>query len=337
MVGGVGWAVLAANAGQFKTLEPVSAGRCAGVTGAAGAEDLTIDRQHSVALVSSTDRRALAAGSDVRGAIFAYDLRSRALRDLTAGFSGEFRPHGLSLYRGREGTRLFVVNHTTAGHSIEIFDWDGLELDHLETVESELLVSPNDVVGVGLRQFYATNDHASVGGPSRILEEFLRLRRSTVVFFDGEKVSVAAQDIAYANGINVSPNGREIFVASTSRGTLHLYTRNVQSGDLHPNTTIELGTGLDNIEVDSHGMLWIGAHPKLLSFLAHAGDEESLSPSQVLWVDPDVGFDPPVRDAFLDLGEDLSGSSVAAPWGSRLLIGSVFEEHFLDCERDPDA
>jgi arylesterase/paraoxonase len=84
-------------------------------------------------------------------------------------------------------------------------------------------------------------------------------------------------------------------------------------------------------------MLWIGAHPKLLSFLAHAGDEESLSPSQVLWVDPDVGFDPPVRDAFLDLGEDLSGSSVAAPWGSRLLIGSVFEEHFLDCERDPDA
>ena len=46
MVGGAGWAVLAANAGQFKTLEPVLAGRCAGVTGAAGAEDLTIDRLH---------------------------------------------------------------------------------------------------------------------------------------------------------------------------------------------------------------------------------------------------------------------------------------------------
>jgi hypothetical protein len=54
-------------------------------------------------------------------------------------------------------------------------------------------------------------------------------------------------------------------------------------------------------------------------------------------VDPDQAIDPPVRDVFLSLGEDLSGSSVAAPFGSRLLIGSVFEQHFLDCERVADG
>ena len=142
---------LMASFGQFKTLVPVSPGRCVAVVGAVGAEDITIDRDHKVALVSSSDRRSLLSGEPAQGAIFAYDLNSDAaeLRNLTGDFEGEFHPHGLSLYEGFAGSVLFVVNHTTLGDSIEIFEWTGERLNHQETLTSELLLSLNDVVGVG--------------------------------------------------------------------------------------------------------------------------------------------------------------------------------------------
>lgn len=329
---------LMANAGQFKTLEPLEAGDCVRVFGAVGAEDLTVDRERRVALISSTDRRS----GEARGAIYAYSLDQRPGRlvNLTSGFEGDLNPHGISLFRGVEKSVLSVVNHTAGDHSIELFDWVGGRLTHTETLTSDLLVSPNDVVGLGPRELYVTNDHGSAG-PARLFEDYLRLRRGNVVHFDGDEFSVAADGIAYANGINASPDGREVYVASTTRGEIHLFVRDLGTGRLEPNHRIVVGSGVDNIEVDRHGMLWVGAHPKLLSFVAHSaarsGGAARPSPSQVVWIDPNELIDPPIRDAYLDLGEEISGSSVAAVWGSRLLIGSVFEEHFLDCERDPDG
>jgi hypothetical protein len=38
-----------------------------------------------------------------------------------------------------------------------------------------------------------------------------------------------------------------------------------------------------------------------------------------------------VEEVFLDPGERLSASSVAARSGDRLLIGGIFEPRFLDC------
>jgi arylesterase/paraoxonase len=326
------------RAGQWKELVPVALPRCEQVGGVPGPEDITIERKSGIAFISSFDRRAALAGNPRRGGIFAYDLGSTgsAPRELTADFADDFSPHGLSLYVGDEGAFLHVVNHPPSGHAIEIFEWRDGALEHRETVESELLVSPNDVVATGPRTFYATNDHRHTAGLGRVLEDYLQREESNVVHFDGETMRVAATGIGYANGINMSEDGQEVYVAGTTRGRLHVYARDADTSELQPVEVLELGTGVDNIEVDRHGMLWIGAHPKLLSFLAHARDAGELSPSQVLWVHPDQALDPPVRTAFLSLGEDLSGSSVGAPWGSRLLIGAVFEPHLLDCERAED-
>ena len=326
------------RAGEWKDLEPVALPRCTAVAGAPGPEDITIERASGIAFVSSFDRRAALEGQPRRGGIFAYDLRSTAAtpRELTADFAGDLYPHGLSLHAGEEGAFLHVVNHPPSGHSIEIFEWRDGRLAHRETVRGELLVSPNDVVATGPRSFYATNDHRHTAGLRRLLEDYLQRAESNVVHFDGRTMRVAATGIAYANGINMSEDGQEVYVASTTRGRVHVFARDAASGALEAVDVLELGTGVDNIEVDRHGMLWIGAHPKLLSFVAHARDAGERSPSQVLWVHPDQALDPPVRTAFLSLGEDLSGSSVAAPWGSRLLIGAVFEPHFLDCERAED-
>jgi arylesterase/paraoxonase len=338
VVAAIGASWLMERAGQWKELEPVALPRCIPVTGAPGPEDITIDRESGIAFVSSFDRRAALAGQPRRGAIFAYDLRSpgSAPRELTADFADDFSPHGLSLWSGDAGAFLHVVNHPPAGHRVEIFEWRDGRLEHRETVRGELLVSPNDVLATGPRTFYATNDHGHVAGLGRILEDYLQREESTVVYFDGETMRVAASGIGYANGIGMAEDEREVYVAGTTRGRIHVYARDAASGTLEPVDVLELGTGVDNIEVDRHGMLWVAAHPKLLSFVAHARGGDRLSPSQVLWVHPDQALDPPVRTVFLSLGEDLSGSSVAAPWGSRLLVGAVFEPHFLDCERAED-
>ena len=48
--------------------------------------------------------------------------------------------------------------------------------------------------------------------------------------------------------------------------------------------------------------------------------------------DPERTYDPFVRTVWLDpTGEQLSGASVVAPWGDRLLIGQVFEPRILVC------
>jgi hypothetical protein len=132
----------------------------------------------------------------------------------------------------------------------------------------------------------------------------------------------------------LSPDGDELYVAATTAGEMLVYDRDVESGDLAFRKAIATGTGVDNLTVDAHGELWIGAHPHLFSFVRHAGDRARRSPSEVVWVDPDELAEPPVRRVWLDLGEALSGSSVAVPYGSRILIGSVFEPHFLVCDRN---
>ena len=88
---------------------------------------------------------------------------------------------------------------------------------------------------------------------------------------------------------------------------------------------------MDNIELDQKGNLWVGCHPKLLTFVNYSKNPEVLSPSQVINVKVNASGQYDVREIYLNDGRPLSGSSVAAVFGDKLLIGSVFDERFLMC------
>ena len=323
-------------AGQFKTLDPHFSGSCRLVKGILGAEDITIHPRTAIAYISSADRRAILAGGAGHGAIYAYDLKSDSpeLENLTPGADAHFHPHGINLYLGDDGRDvLYVVNHARGRHTIEIYDRVGSGLSHRGTLSDPLLVSPNDLLAVGRDRLYMTNDHANPPGFSRMLEDYLRRSISTVVYYDGERFIEVASGIRYPNGINRSGDGETLYVASTG-GRLLLFGIDPDSGKLERRGAIEIGTGLDNIELDEKGDLWIGAHPKLLTFVQHAGDASRHSPSQVIRIgDPDTDA-PIVEEVFLSLGEDLSGSSVGAVYGDRLLVGSVMDDGILDCRMD---
>ena len=333
VLGGLLLQVLHAT-GHLKRLEPHFAGACTPITGLVGAEDITVHPGTGVAYISATDRRAVGAGEPGRGAIYAYDLKAASprLRNLTPTADADFRPHGISLYRGDDGREvLYAINHAGNRHGIEIYDLVDVKLAHRATLSDPLLLAPNDLLAVGHDRLYVTNDHANPAGLGRALEEYLGLALSTVVYYDGERFAEAASDIPYANGINVSPDGATLYVASTTGGSVFVFGIDAASGALEERGEIEVGSGVDNIEIDAAGDLWIGAHPKLLSFVQHAADASQLSPSQVIRVRAPDSADPVVEEVFLSLGGDLSGASVGAVYRDRLLIGAALDDHILDC------
>ena len=321
--------------GTFRRIQPHFAGTCRSVPGPAGPEDITIHPRTGIAYVSASDRRAVMAKHAVPGGIWAYDLNAAEPTpvNLTPNADTRFQPHGISLWAGADGRdALFVVNHPIDGdepraNAIEIFDVTEHGLLHRATLTDPLLVMPNDLVAVGLDRFYVTNTHAHPPGTMQTIETYLQLKGARVVFYGPGGFRPAIEDLLFPNGINVSPDGKSLYVASSTGRNVRFYDRDPASETLRFRQEVGVGSGADNIEVDGHGTLWIGAHPKLLRIEAHGKDPQVLSPSQVLRVTPDGKLD----EVFLDDGSTISTSTVAAVRGDRMLIGNVYDAAFLDC------
>jgi arylesterase/paraoxonase len=286
-------------------------------------------------LVSSADRRAHARRAPERpAAILGYplDAASPALLHLSDGLGLDLHPLGLSLFVDDTGrASLFVVNHGAAGASVEIFDLASRTLSHRASIRGELMTSPNDLAAVGPRSFYVTNDHGHTSGLLRSVEEYGQRPWSYLLYYDGERFQRAAEGFKYANGVAVSADGATLYVAATVGRSLHVFDRDRESGALSPRHVHRLDTGVDNLSLDADGALWIAAHPKLLTWVSYAKDAGRRSPSQVLKVTDPGAAAPQVEEVYLELGAQLSGSSVAFPAGELLLIGSVLDPRFLLC------
>lgn len=336
----LGWRFLSA-AGYFTGIRQEIAATCRVIPAVPGPEDIQIDHERKLAFISAYDRRAVSAGAPgsdaIRGGIYVIDLsepeENWALRPVTPNVPESFRPHGISLYKDENGVnRLFAVNHPADGpETVEIFDiGEGGALTHIRSVTSDTFISLNDVVAVGPDSFYATNDHGTRNALGQLLGNFALLRNSTIVYFDGEKANVAADKVLYANGINVSNDGRFVYVAAALGMSVYIYERNIETGRLLLQGAVRLGTGADNIDVQPDGTLLVGAHPNLMAFLSHASDPTKFSPSQVVRLEPEGKR---AGTIYLNLGEEISGISVAAGYGDVMLLGQVFEPKVLVCSQ----
>jgi arylesterase / paraoxonase len=318
-------------AGSFKRIQPHFGGTVKAIKGHPGMEDITIDPNTGIAYISADDRR----NPTIKGKIYSYDLKSesKTLIDLSQNFKEDFHPHGICLFQVNDDKLLlFVVNHRLKPqkrHTIEIFEVLNDNLVHIRTLENPvLLTSPNDVIAVAEDKFYVTNDHYHTEGWYKLLEEYGQMRWSYVNYFDGKDFRIVAKDIAYANGINISHDKKTVYVASPVGRKIIRYTRNEVQGNLIKMDEIWAGTGVDNIELDEKGNLWVGCHPQMLAFVAHSKNAKRKSPSQVIKISADGKQ---VDEVFLNNGQDFSGSTVGAVWKQNLLIGSVFEPMFLEC------
>ena len=316
--------------GQFVSLDTILADRCESIEIAPGPEDIAIDHETGIAYIAATDRRIVEPHP--RGSIFMLDLKDpdAAPIEILGQQPADFYSHGISLWRGPEGNlRLFAVNHPEAGEAVEIFDVgpDG-RLAHVETITSPEMFALNDLVAVGTRQFYATNDQKYKDGIGGALEIFLGLPLGEVIYFDGEQTKTVASGFAFANGVNTSLDGDQVYVTETIGRKLAIFERDKDSGALNKRKNYGIGTGADNIDVAPDGAIYIGAHPKLLAFTQHANDPEIVSPSQV------IRFDPTTHDfesVYVSQNGELNGSATGAFWNGTLLVGGVFDSHIARC------
>ncbi len=319
--------------GALVAVEPTGVSRCDALEIAPGTEDVTIDPSTGRVFVSAANRRA--DGTDPRNGIYAFSLDAPSdLRLVSVDAPADFRPHGVSLWRG-EGedgatlTRLFVINHPAVGHQVLIFDVaDNGALSHVETVSAPAISSPNDVLGVGPRAFYVTNDVRFRTGVMSFIEALLGLPFGDIAYFDGETARIAAKGFAYANGINMSADGETLYASALMARKVFVFRRDPETGALSRRARIRVPLGLDNIETGPDGALYIGGHPDVFAFLDHAADARVNAPSQVVRLDPQTRVQETV---FYSDGSEISASSVGAVHDGRLVVGAVYDPHVLIC------
>ena len=119
-----------------------------------GPEALQIDHEAEILyFISNNPCKA----NPEKGSIYQIDLKDgdASAKKLAIALQ-DFQPHGLSFFHDHTGKYLFTNNHRLDGsHTVEIFH---LTVDHtpqhLHTISSELLSSPNDLLAVGPTMFY---------------------------------------------------------------------------------------------------------------------------------------------------------------------------------------
>ncbi len=321
---------ITSTTGYFSTTENYSAGKVIDTYTLYGAEDIAISRSDSFLIISATDRAQVQSDKAFVNGLYFVDLTvdEPAPVLLTESLPDDFSPHGISLYKMNDAYRIAAINHSTDGHSIEMFTWKNGALTHDKTLKDPTMISPNDLVLTSSDAFYFTNDHGHPDGFMRFLEDYGGFAFSNVMYFDGNSYQQTAEDIAYANGINYDRQRQLLYVASPRDFLIKVY--NEQSpGQLGFIENIDCGTGVDNIELDEKGILYSAGHPNLLGFSSYAQGKTEIAPSEVVRIQYNNPGDFSMETIYSEDGALVSATSVACPFGDKVLIGTVMDKEVI--------
>ncbi|PQB09055.1 hypothetical protein BST83_01555 [Polaribacter filamentus] len=323
------------STGFFRSIENKFNGELIQKINIEGAEDITISKKDSFAIISSTVRNKTPNKAQESGGLYFIDLKTDSYKPilLTQEFKKPFAPHGISIFQKENVTTIAAINHTDKGEFIEIFTLVDTQLTHRKTLKNEQIFSPNDIVLLDENRFYFTNDHKYKNGIQRLSEDYLGLSISNVIYFDGKNYTEVANGIAYANGINLDAKRNLVFVASPRKFLIKVYQKN-EDNTLTFIEDIDCKTGVDNIEFDENNDLWVGAHPNLLHFASYAKGDKKTSPSEIIKIKYTKKDDYKIEQIYMDDGSKMSASTVAAPFGNTILAGSVMDTHFLVLKRN---
>ncbi|KAG1947611.1 serum paraoxonase/arylesterase 2-like isoform X1 [Pimephales promelas] len=301
-----------------------------------GAEDITILEDGLAFLSTGLKYPGLPSYSDDPGKIYTLNLLDSELKLEALSIKGQFdkdsfNPHGISVYTDdKDGAiYVFVVNHPQGKSQVEIFRFVEKEnsLQHIKTIKHALLHNVNDIVAVGAESFYATNDHYFTNEILKFVEPLLSLPWCDVVYYSPETVQVVAGGFLSANGINISPSKRHLYVSNILKHTIVVLEIKKITALSHVKE-VDVGSLCDNIEVDREsGDLWLGCHPNGLKCLFH--DANDPPGSEVIRIENILSEKPQVTQVYADDGSVIMASSVATPYRGKLLIGTVYQKALI--------
>ncbi|KAM8770441.1 serum paraoxonase/arylesterase 1-like isoform 2-T2 [Rhynchonycteris naso] len=318
----------------FREVKPVELPNCNLIKGIeSGSEDLEI-LSNGLAFISSGLKYTgiKTFEPEKPGKILLMDLNKEDPTVLELAITANkfnvssFNPHGISTFTDEDNTvYLLVVNHPDVHATVELFKFQEEEktLLHLKTIRHELLPNMNDIVAVGPEHFYATNNHFFFNPFLRSWVIYLGLELSDVVYYSPNEVQVVADEFDVANGINISPDGKYVYVAETLAHKIHVYEKH-DNWTLTLLKSVVLNTLVDNISVDPvTGDLWVGCHPNGMRIFYNS---EVPPASEVLQIQNILTEEPKVTVVYADNGTVLQGSSAASVYKGKLLIGTVFHK-----------
>jgi len=323
------------STGYFREIENKFDGTVVKRIALPGSEDITISLKDSFAIVSSTKRSFATSRLDGKGGLYYLELKSGNFEfsPLTNFLQKPFSPHGISMIESGNAYKVMAINHSPKGHSIEVFGLKNKEMTFVKSLTNASMISPNDIVMIDENKFYFTNDHGYTKGIGNFLEDYAGLSASNVIYFDGKNYREVANGISYANGINYDSDRSLLYVSSVRKFLIKVYSVQLD-GSLFFIENIKCGTGIDNIEIDKDGNLWMGAHPSLLAFSAYSDKKEAFSPSEIIKISYRAKKNYSIEKIYLEEGKLMSGASVAAPFGDLILLGNVKDDGFLILKRN---
>ncbi|KAF1958887.1 calcium-dependent phosphotriesterase [Byssothecium circinans] len=208
------------------------------------------------------------------GALWLYDYShpelpdSELLRPFTfKNFANadDFHPLGLEL--DVDTSTLYVVSHAQSGSCIEIFQLDvrSTTATHVRTFTHLLVQTPNSIHSLGDGKLFVTNDHYMRAAVSPLLskiETFSAVPGGSVAYVDVKKPeeSKVVARVPFANGITML-NKTTLAVGSTAKPGVYFYDVDPESHTLTFKRLVRTPVMVDNLSVDSKGVLLMAGHP----------------------------------------------------------------------------
>ncbi|RDB16671.1 Serum paraoxonase/arylesterase 2 [Hypsizygus marmoreus] len=302
--------------------------------------------------------RLNASGASNNDYVSTYDpSSSRITRLKIKNFTGN---RGLSLHgmdvvpSSSNPSELFVylVNHRAplagqpahlvgADSSIEVFKAiiGSDTLVHIKTVEDEVILTPNDVVGYPDGQsFYFTNDHGEKVGLLRELDILGRATTSVGYCHVETGCKYAIRHMRGNNGITRAQNDT-LYVTDVINGAVSILERQ-RDDTLVIVDAIKTDRGLDNISIDSAGVLWAAGVVKVLTLMKHFANPSISAPSSALRISLNTGPSSfygekyKIEKVFEDDGNIASGSTsvVHDAERGRLFLHGLSAPHLTVCK-----
>ena len=308
---------------------------CLPITGMPGAEDFAYIEARNILVVSSCDRRS---PEDVDGKLYWINLSLPPEREVAnlidIIYPEGFKPHGVSFVpSGRNGT-LYVISHPGSEgkmHTVEVFSYTG-RWSHVETLTSDLLTSPNDLVALPDGTFFVSNDFGGGGNTLKKVYALLHIKSGNVTYYDGSEFIDLGNPESYGNGITYAEeeDGEYIYRAALMNRSIKKFKIEREDGKVVGLTyvsKVKINSMPDNLEIDGDGNIFTAAHYNSFTFLKHSMNSAEISPTQVFKVTP-AGE---VTELYADKGGEISAGSVGRVINGRLYIGQVFGDYVLSC------
>jgi len=191
--------------------------------------------------------------------------------------------HGIDVeVISKDRLRFFMINHQPfvdsegklldatklgANSTVEVFEHTrgSQNLEHIKTIFSDAVFTPNNIAATGDGGFVVTNDHDSK--VSMFRELAMIKGGGSVAYCDSNDHCHIANNhkFFFANGVVKGHDGL-IYVAQTTAGKIFVYSLQ-EDHTLVKIDEINIGMGIDNLSVDTDGDIFVAGFPKVLAFM----------------------------------------------------------------------